>query len=39
MNIRFAKAADMPALTVLEYQHYEAEGYPSAFLFQDDYVL
>ncbi|EGN76243.1 acetyltransferase [Idiomarina sp. A28L] len=34
MNIRFAKAADMPALTALEYQHYEAEGYPSAFLFQ-----
>lgn len=34
MNIRFVTAADIPALTALEYQHYEAEGYPSAFLFQ-----
>lgn len=34
MQVRFAKDADIPALATLEYQHYKAEGYPEAFLFQ-----
>lgn len=34
MNIRSATATDISALTALEYQYYQAEGYPSAFLFQ-----
>ncbi|RUO19962.1 GNAT family N-acetyltransferase [Aliidiomarina iranensis] len=34
MHIRSVTSADIPALTALEYQHYKAEGYPEAFLFQ-----
>lgn len=34
MRIRFAQAADISTLVALEYQHYKAEGYPEAFLFQ-----
>ena len=34
MHIRLATAADIAAIANLENEHYAAEGYPAAFLFQ-----